>query len=52
VNVRYLPTLEAGKHDVPPIHELVQLKSRDVQFSTIWAGDAFIEHSTQIQDDK
>jgi hypothetical protein len=40
VNVRYFPTLESGKHDEPPVHELVQLKSRDVQFSTIWTGDA------------
>jgi hypothetical protein len=40
VNVRQFPTLEAGKHDEPPVHELVQLKSRDVQFSTIWTGDA------------
>jgi acetoacetate decarboxylase len=40
VNVRYFPTLQAGKHDEPAVHELVQLKSRDVQFSTIWTGDA------------
>jgi acetoacetate decarboxylase len=40
VNVRYFPTLESGKHDEPPVHELVQLKSRDVQFSTIWTGAA------------
>jgi len=24
----------------PLVHELVQLKSRNVQFSTIWTGDA------------
>jgi acetoacetate decarboxylase len=40
VNVRYFPELAAGKHDEPAVHELVQLKSRDVQFSTIWTGDA------------
>jgi acetoacetate decarboxylase len=40
VNVRYFPELAAGKHDQPAVHELVQLKSRDVQFSTIWTGDA------------
>ena len=40
VNVRYFPTLESGKHDDPPVHELVQLKSRNVQFSTIWLGEA------------
>src|SRR5262245_56774867 len=40
INVRYFPTLEAGKHDRPAVHELVQLKSRDVQFSEIWTGPA------------
>src|SRR5262245_37087396 len=40
VNVRYFPELGAGKHDKPAVHELVQLKSRNVQFSTIWTGDA------------
>jgi acetoacetate decarboxylase len=40
VNLRYFPELAAGKHDVPAVHELVQLQSRDVQFSTIWTGDA------------
>ena|SRR5688572_20997213 len=34
VNLRYFPELAAGKHDEPLIHELVQLKSRNVQFST------------------
>lgn len=43
VNLRYFPTLQAGKHDQPPVHELVQLKSRDVQFSTIWTGDAALK---------
>lgn len=40
VNVRYFPDLAAGTHDQPAVHELVQLKSRDVQFSTVWTGDA------------
>jgi len=40
VNVRYFPVLEAGKHDDPAVHELVQLRSRNTQFSTIWTGEA------------
>jgi len=47
VNVRYFPELTAGKHDEPAVHELVQLKSRDVKFSDIWKGDAtltFFDH--------
>jgi acetoacetate decarboxylase len=40
VNVRYFPDLSAGRHDRPLVHDLVQLKSRDVQFTTIWRGDA------------
>src|SRR5262249_39666097 len=40
INIRYFPDLAAGKHDQPAVHELVQLKSRDVKFSTIWTGDA------------
>jgi Acetoacetate decarboxylase (ADC) len=40
VNVRYFPELAAGKHERPALHDLVQLKSRDAQFSTIWTGDA------------
>jgi hypothetical protein len=40
VNLRYFPELTAGKHDQPAVNELVQLKSRNVQFSTIWTGDA------------
>jgi acetoacetate decarboxylase len=43
LNVRYFPTLESGKHDELPVHELVQLKSRDAQFSTIWTGDASLK---------
>jgi acetoacetate decarboxylase len=40
VNVRYFPELVAGRHDRPAVHELVQLKSRDVHISPIWKGDA------------
>ncbi|MFZ1830343.1 MAG: acetoacetate decarboxylase family protein [Candidatus Competibacteraceae bacterium] len=43
VNVRHFPELVAGKHDLPAIHELVQLKSRDVQISPIWKGDASMQ---------
>jgi len=42
VNVRYFPELAAGKHDTPAVHELVQLKSRDVHISPIWKGNATI----------
>jgi acetoacetate decarboxylase len=40
VNIRYFPQLAAGRHDEPAVHELVRLKSRNVQFSEIWTGDA------------
>jgi acetoacetate decarboxylase len=43
VNTRYFPELTAGKHDQPAVHELVQLKSRDIQVSPIWKGDAVIQ---------
>ena len=43
VNTRYFPELVAGKHDRPAVHELVQLKSRDVQISPIWKGEASLE---------
>ena len=41
--MRYFPELISGKHDQPAIHELVQLKSRDVVISPIWKGDAVME---------
>jgi acetoacetate decarboxylase len=47
VNVRHFPELAAGKHDRPAVHELVQLKSRDVHVSPIWKGEAslrFLDH--------
>jgi acetoacetate decarboxylase len=40
VNVRHFPELIAGHHDQPAVHELMQLKSRDVQISPIWKGEA------------
>jgi acetoacetate decarboxylase len=40
VNVRYFPELVAGRHDAPAVHELAQLKSRDVKISPIWKGEA------------
>lgn len=43
VNVRYFPELAAGKHGKPAVHELVQLKSRDVVVSPIWKGEATME---------
>ena len=43
VNVRHFPELVAGKHDFPAVHELVQLKSRDVRISPIWKGDASMQ---------
>jgi acetoacetate decarboxylase len=43
VNTRHFPELVAGKHDLPAVHELVQLKSRDVHVSPIWKGEAAME---------
>jgi len=40
VNTRYFPELVMGLHDRPAVHELVQLKSRDVHISPIWKGEA------------
>ena len=43
VNVRHFPELAAGRHDLPAVHELVQLKSRDVHISPIWKGTASLQ---------
>ncbi|MCT4562776.1 MAG: acetoacetate decarboxylase family protein [Maledivibacter sp.] len=43
VNVRYFPELIKDKQDNPAVHELVQLKSRDVKMSPIWKGEASME---------
>lgn len=40
VNVRYFPDLAAGWSGRPLLHDLVQLKSRDVCVSQVWKGDA------------
>lgn len=40
VLLRYFPELVKCKHHKPAIHELVQLKSRDVKLSPIWKGQA------------
>lgn len=40
MNVRYFPDLTAGRHEIPTVHELVQLKSRDIKISPIWKGEA------------
>lgn len=43
VNTRYFPELVADKYERPAVHELVQLKSRDVRMSPIWKGSAALE---------
>ncbi|AKL97316.1 acetoacetate decarboxylase [Clostridium aceticum] len=43
VNVRYFPELIKDKYDKPSVHQLVQLKSRDVRISSIWKGEASME---------
>jgi hypothetical protein len=52
VNVRYFPDLTNGNHERALVHDLVQFKSRDVQISEIWKGDASLEifegHSTEL----
>jgi len=40
VNTRHFPELVAGRHGRPAVYELGQLKSRDVQVSPIWKGEA------------
>ncbi len=41
--MRHFPELVAGRHDHPAVHELVQLKSRDVHISPIWKGEASLQ---------
>jgi acetoacetate decarboxylase len=43
VNVRHFPDLCAGRHQRPLVHQLVQLRSRDVQVGDIWRGEADLE---------
>jgi acetoacetate decarboxylase len=41
--VRYFPDLVLGNHHQPLVHELVQLKSRDVQISEVMTGAAQLD---------
>ena len=41
--LRYFPQLVKDRHNQPAVHELVQLKSRDVNISTIWKGKARLD---------
>ncbi|HYQ81137.1 MAG TPA: acetoacetate decarboxylase family protein [Anaeromyxobacteraceae bacterium] len=43
VNVRHFPSLARGRHGEPALHELVQLRSRDAAFSTVWKGEASLQ---------
>jgi acetoacetate decarboxylase len=43
VNVRYFPSLAAGTHDAPAVHELVRGRSFDRARSPIWEGSATLE---------
>lgn len=40
VNIRYFPNLAQGQHDRPTLHELVRLKSRNIQVGPILRGEA------------
>lgn len=39
-NVRHFPRLNEGRHDEPAVHELVQLRARDVSIENTMAGQA------------
>lgn len=39
-NVRHFARLNAGRHDEPAVHELVQLRARNVVVENLMAGDA------------
>lgn len=39
-NVRHFPRLTAGRHDDPAVHELVQLRARDVAIENPMIGQA------------
>jgi acetoacetate decarboxylase len=43
VNVRLFPSLRAGSHDRPELHQLVRLKSRDAAVGPILKGDASLD---------
>lgn len=40
VNVRYFPELRLDMQGEPLVHDLVQLKSRDISISPVWKGEA------------
>ncbi len=56
VLVRYFPELVKSRQDNPSVHELVQLKSRDMKISPVWKGEAslkFFDHPyTELPDIK
>ena len=39
VNLLHFPTLAAGKHDKPTIHQLVENVPHDVKVEQAWIGD-------------
>lgn len=41
--LRYYPELAKARHNRPAVHELVQLKSRDVNISPVWKGNASLD---------
>lgn len=41
--LRYFPELRQNRYEQPAVHELVQLKSRDVTISTTWKGRASLK---------
>jgi hypothetical protein len=46
-NVRHFPRLSAGQHDTPSVHELVQLRARNVSIENPMIGNAsltFFDH--------
>ncbi|WP_321857228.1 acetoacetate decarboxylase family protein [Burkholderia cenocepacia] len=39
VNLRYFPSLAAGRHDVPAVNELVLSVTDNAQIANVWAGE-------------
>ena len=42
VNLLHVPSLAAGRHDKPPIHELVENVPHDVKVEQAWIGDGVL----------
>ncbi|CAN7259601.1 acetoacetate decarboxylase family protein [Trinickia sp. LjRoot230] len=42
-NVRHFPQLSAGQYDTPAVHELAQLRSRDIAIDHLHIGSASLE---------